>query len=482
MDIEESMSDDEALGTLGMQVESSSGGEMSVRGDATRGMQLDESGSSSSELSVNQDEPKHLSSSDSKKSKPECMPPFGLCYGDRSNMRPQCKPFFEEFQPINIRLQQVAFAEARATPRHRNVLRPADAPTLRVYGSLRCISLTHLVPTVLTRRNKLELPSCLLFDPECTKQALPAREQAVVSASFGEWLMGLPQGWTSTAPLEAHQVRRLLSSVPLEGMPASPPQHGSRWKSISIFSGCGALDLGLLPWARPMLYCDNCSAAKQILRARMEDGSLPLGPVIDDVVLVTAAALEALPEKPVVLIAGFPCQDICQAGLQRGLEGDRSCLFFEILRIVDECPFLEVIFLENVNAIRSMDQVWHVLLDAFLGRGFCVRWVTLPATVVGCPQKRTRWFFLARRGASTCIPFASALPLDGPGVSASRPCVTCPAQRSGLNFNSGRPEPSCWLAPREHYYKFLADRLHMLGNAVVPQQAALAAQLLSTDW
>ena len=184
-----------------------------------------------------------------------------------------------------------------------------------------------------------------------------------------------------------------------------------------------------------------------------------------------------------MLIAGFPCQDICQAGLQLGLKGKRSSLFFELIRLIDECPWLEVVFLENVDALRSMEQVWQAVLDAFLERGFCARWVSVPATAVGCPQQRKRWFFLARRGESTCVPFANALPLapDAPGVSACRPRVSCPAQRSGVNFNSGRPEPSCWLAPREDY-SFLADRLRMLGNAVVPQQAALAAQLLSTEW
>ena len=40
---------------------------------------------------------------------------------------------------------------------------------------------------------------------------------------------------------------------------------------------------------------------------------------------------------------------------------------------------------------------------------------------------------------------------------------------------------SRWLVPKEEY-SFLRDRLRMLGNVVVPQQARLAAQLLPTDW
>ena len=204
-----------------------------------------------------------------------------------------------------------------------------------------------------------------------------------------------------------------------------------------------------------------------------------------------------------MLTAGFPCQDICQAGKQLGFDGNRSCLFFEIVRLIDECPCLRVVFLENVDAIRPLEQMWFLVLDAFLERGFSVRWVSLPATAVGCPQKRTRWFFLARRGEAVHLPLADSLPMpapDVPGVSTGRPRVRCPVQCSGVNFNSGRPHPSRWLVPMEDYtersllldeeqsadhelgFVCLRDRLKMLGNAVVPQQARLAAQLLSTEW
>ena len=51
-----------------------------------------------------------------------------------------------------------------------------------------------------------------------------------------------------------------------------------------------------------LLYCEIDLAAKAVLRARMADGSLPIGPIIDDVADVTCARLDALPETPQVLV------------------------------------------------------------------------------------------------------------------------------------------------------------------------------------
>ena len=458
----------------GMQIGWSSGEEKSNPSGGTQGMDLNDDSTSEAEAAGN-----HLrSSAQARKVKLRTarMPPFGSCSGDRSNMRKQCKPEFEEFEPLNIRLEQVPFAETLATPRHSPVVQSGREPTLRVYGSIRCFPATHVAAKVLTRRNKTELPSCLFFDPEFSMNMYPSERQRirVVSVRFAEWLMGLPHGWTSSMPLEA--------ATGISTMGVATQQGTRRRKSMSLFSGCGALDLALLPWVEPVLYCEKDIAAKQVLRARTEDGTLPRGTILDDVADVSAAVLNGLREQPEVLTAGFPCQD--QAGHQLGLQGRRSGSFFEIIRIIDECPWLEVVFLENVDALRSLEQVWHVVLDAFLARGFFTRWVSLAATSVGCPQQRTRWFFLARRGKSARLPFADSLllqALDAPGISACRPRVSCPAQCSGIHFNFGRPDPSCWLAPTADYRLF-ANRLRILGNAVVPQQARLAAQLLSTDW
>jgi len=295
--------------------------------------------------------------------------------------------------------------------------------------------------------------------------------------------MGLPQGWTAQKPLSPLSMWEAgMCSRPWY---ADGPSGLRPWYSLSLFSGCGALDWALLPWVKPVGYCEKEEGAKRVLQARMDDGCLPQAVIFDDVRTVTGELLRARDLVPRMLTGGFPCQDICQAGLQEGLQGARSGLFSEIVRLIDEIgPHCEIAFLENVDAIRRLPQVWKVVLDAFLERGFSVRWVSLPATAVGCPQERRRWFLLAKRGAAGLHSFATPLPLnmmDAPGVSAGRPRVRQPAGSSGLQFNSGRPAPGGSLAARREY-RDLRERLCMLGNAVVPQQARLAARLLSTDW
>jgi len=202
----------------------------------------------------------------------------------------------------------------------------------------------------------------------------------------------------------------------------------------------------------------------EVLKARMLDGSLPQGVVHGDARKLTGGAL---PGRVDGIVSGFPCQDISFAGGQQGLKGRRSSLVFELLRLVDEtrCTF---VFLENVAHICRMPGVWQTLFDELRNRGFAVKWCVLEASHVGAPQCRPRWFALARRGPASLQLSAEAFP---EGRSANFP------SQAGLLFNGGRPDPASWLLPRSDFAQVSA-RLDMLGNAVVPQQAALAARLL----
>lgn len=157
---------------------------------------------------------------------------------------------------------------------------------------------------------------------------------------------------------------------------------------LDLFSGIGGISLALSDWVRPVAYCEIDRYARGVLLSRMSDGLLCKAPIWDDVRTLTGKMLP----KINLVYGGFPCQDISTAGLGAGLEGKRSGLFFEIIRLVEETNPAWV-FLENVPAIRTrgLKQV----VRAFTDLGYDCRWTCVSAAELGAPHLRKRWFLLA---------------------------------------------------------------------------------------
>lgn len=88
--------------------------------------------------------------------------------------------------------------------------------------------------------------------------------------------------------------------------------------------------------------------------------------------------------------------DLSLAGARRGLEGERSGLFFEIMRIATEVlpkpP--RFLFLENVLGIRSSGLLR--VLECLASVRYDVRWCVVSASSVGAHHQRQRWFALCR--------------------------------------------------------------------------------------
>lgn len=93
-----------------------------------------------------------------------------------------------------------------------------------------------------------------------------------------------------------------------------------------------------------------------------------------------------------VLTAGFPCQDLSYAGKGAGLDGERSGLFYEVMRITERLR-PRYLLLENVRALltRGIDRVLREVAEI----GYNAEWHCIPASHVGAPQKRERVFILA---------------------------------------------------------------------------------------
>jgi DNA (cytosine-5)-methyltransferase 1 len=157
--------------------------------------------------------------------------------------------------------------------------------------------------------------------------------------------------------------------------------------ALDLFSGYGGISLGLRDYVKPVAYCEIDEYARAILASRISEGELPFAPIIRDVKSIRGKLGSAD-----IIVGGFPCQDISVAGNGVGLEGERSGLFFEIVRLTKEIA-PSFVFLENVPAIRARGL--RQVVGAFTEVGYDCRWTCLSAASVGAPHKRERWFLLA---------------------------------------------------------------------------------------
>lgn len=163
------------------------------------------------------------------------------------------------------------------------------------------------------------------------------------------------------------------------------------------------------------------------------------------------------------------CQDLSVAGNGKGLEGERSGLFYEVIRLTKEIR-PSFVFLENVPAIRTrgLDQV----IKEFTEMGYDCRWTMLSAESVGACHKRERWFLLAHNRCER-----------GQGIGQEQIQGKRTLQRSknvgrDQNFHR-RPdlyEPK--LCRSLHDVTFGMDRIKAIGNGVVPLQVKTAFEKL----
>lgn len=158
--------------------------------------------------------------------------------------------------------------------------------------------------------------------------------------------------------------------------------------------------MALSEYVRPVAYCEIDSYCQSVLLQRMSEGHLPKAPIWDDIrtfPILGETSVEICGEVvdlPAVDIisGGFPCQDISVAGAGKGLAGERSGLFFEILRLAEKIK-PQFIFLENVPAITTRGGLRVVREIASLG--YDCRWCVISAAEVGACHRRERWFLLA---------------------------------------------------------------------------------------
>ena len=150
-----------------------------------------------------------------------------------------------------------------------------------------------------------------------------------------------------------------------------------------MFSGCGALDLALeRAGFVPVAVCENNPYAAKVLAQHWPDV-----PNLGDVTTADFSQVQAD-----AIAAGFPCQDLSNAGKRAGLAGKRSGLFWEVVRAV-RVVRPRVILLENVAALHRRDL--GAVLGALAEVGYDAFADCIPASHVGAPHGRDRTVIVA---------------------------------------------------------------------------------------
>lgn len=159
--------------------------------------------------------------------------------------------------------------------------------------------------------------------------------------------------------------------------------------TVGLFAGIGGLEEGLQRAGhKTRVLCEIDSAAQIVLKSRF-----PGVPLIAD---VREASIEP---KDELIVAGFPCTDLSQAGRTAGIEGRYSGLVGQVFRMLDEGADPAWVLLENVPFMLVLGGGSGVryLTEQFASRGYRWAYRVLDTRAFGIPQRRRRVYFLASR-------------------------------------------------------------------------------------
>jgi DNA (cytosine-5)-methyltransferase 1 len=231
---------------------------------------------------------------------------------------------------------------------------------------------------------------------------------------------------------------------------------------LSLFSGIGGFELAaeqinLACQEQIFLVAQMCE--KDLFCQQVLKKNFPGVPIHGDITTFTAS-----PGEFDVITAGFPCQDASECNPHgRGLEGERTGLFYEVVRIAcDVRP--RFILLENVPALLSRG--FGNVLSSLARSGFDAEWQCIRASEMGAPHTRKRLFLIAYSqsagAARPCSP--QTRPNFAPFSSHSFWGQNPPPERTICSLDDGVPRP------------LVRQRLKAIGNSVCPQAVAVAYQ------
>jgi len=205
----------------------------------------------------------------------------------------------------------------------------------------------------------------------------------------------------------------ICESRPPNGRHAAETAQQAPISVISLFSGCGGMDMGFiggfdfLGTAYPktgfeIVWANEISPAA-CRTYRQNIGGCIVNADIRD-------AIGRLPEGADVVIGGFPCQDISINGKMLGIGGKRSGMYTYIVEAIKRaCP--KAFVAENVGGLflKQNERSLNKILEDFSSLGYEVSCSLYNAADYGVPQTRERVFIVGTlKGLPKFIPPAKA--------------------------------------------------------------------------
>jgi DNA (cytosine-5)-methyltransferase 1 len=161
---------------------------------------------------------------------------------------------------------------------------------------------------------------------------------------------------------------------------------------ISLFSGCGGLDLGFKKAGFKIIWANDNSKSvwstyeSNFPNVKLEKKSL------------SKVRLKDLPETFLGIIGGPPCQSWSIAGNRKGINDPRGALFYDFIRILKEKKPL-FFLAENVEGIRTKRnrKAFDKILEMFDNAGYEISAPVINAVDFNVPQNRKRVIIVGYR-------------------------------------------------------------------------------------
>lgn len=231
---------------------------------------------------------------------------------------------------------------------------------------------------------------------------------------------------------------------------------------VSLFSGCGGMDLGFQQAGYNIVYANDFDFDAQRVYEK-NFGAIDKRSILE-------VDVKEIPDCD-ILTAGFPCQPFSNAGNRKGVNDSRGNLYKECLRII-KGKLPKVVVFENVRGLLSTkDENGNPLIDTIVSNldnlGYTTNYKLVNASSYGVPQNRVRVIVVAfRKDLGLTFSFPEEQPKEGLNIGACLEIpedvpnqVDWPFSPQAMNLIQHIPEGGSW---KSIPYEYLPERFRKI--------------------